>query len=298
MSIQLIINADDLGLTPGVNRAIFELHDAGALSSATLMSNGPALDHAVTGLRSRPALGVGCHVVLADGLPVSSPSTIPSLIDPQSGSRPRLRSSLAAFARAALSGQLHEREIEQEAEAQITRLLHAGIRPTHLDTHKHTHLFPVVLRPLLRVAERLGIPAIRNPFEPNWTLGLGAGSPVRRLQIRVLTRFHTAFTRALAEHDGRIQSTDGALGVSATGTLDHASLAALLAALPAGTWELVCHPGYNDPDLATVTTRLRAERETERSALLALLPPTLAREPQLHLVSFAALTSRTSIGHP
>ena len=289
MSIQLITNADDLGLTPGINRAIMELHDAGALSSATLMSNGPAFEHAVAGLRSRPTLGVGCHVVLTDGLPASPPSTIPSLLDPQSGSRHRLRPTLAAFARATLSGQLHESDIEREAEAQITRLLHAGIRPTHLDTHKHTHLFPVVLRPLLRVAERLGIPAIRNPFEPKWTLGLGAGGSLRRLQIRALARFRAAFEDTLAEHGCRIRSTDGALGVSATGTLDQPSLAAILTALPAGTWELVCHPGYNDPDLATATTRLRAERETERAALLALIPPTLANQPSLRLVSFAAL---------
>ncbi|HEY0163191.1 MAG TPA: ChbG/HpnK family deacetylase, partial [Edaphobacter sp.] len=69
MPARLIINADDFGLTPGINRSILELHRAGVLTSATLMATGPAFDEAVAIASSTPTLGVGCHVVLTDGVP-------------------------------------------------------------------------------------------------------------------------------------------------------------------------------------------------------------------------------------
>ncbi len=294
MLTRLIINADDLGLTPGINRAIAELHRAGALSSATLMANGPAFDDAVTTARAHPRLGVGCHVVLTDGAPLSPPETIRSLLGPSTGGEARFRPSLAAFARAALLGQLREEEIEREAEMQITRLLHVGVQPTHVDTHKHTHLFPVVLRAVLRAAERLGVPAIRNPFEPRWTMDLGRGGVLRRLQMRVLGGFEQSFHAQAPLRNGTMRTTEGTVGVSATGSLDAAALSAILAALPGGTWELVCHPGYHDPDLDRVRTRLRAEREVEHAALLALIPSAMRSAPDLELVSFAALATQSA----
>src|ERR1700744_6112728 len=92
---RLIINADDFGLTRGVNRAIAELHDAGVITSATLMANGAAFDDAVATARARPTLAIGCHIVLVDGTPVSDPATIPTLLGPD---RRTFHNSLAKFA--------------------------------------------------------------------------------------------------------------------------------------------------------------------------------------------------------
>ena len=284
MTSRLIVNADDFGLTRGVNRAIAELYRAGALSSATLMANGDAFADAVTIAQELPGLGVGCHVVLTDGRPLCSPEQIPTLLGPD---RRSLRPSLSGFARSALLGRLDEADIEREASAQVMRLLEGGIRPTHLDSHKHTHMFPVVLRALLRVAERFQIAAIRNPFEQRWSLHFGRGRVLRRLQIQVLGLLEQSFHARLRTHDGRIRTTRGAVGVSATGDLDEATLASLLAKLPQGTWELVCHPGFCDGDLERTTTRLKSEREVEREALLRLIPRAL-KERVTELVSFAA----------
>lgn len=271
MAPRLIINADDFGLTPGVNRAIAELHQAGALTSATLMATGPAFDDAVAIAHANPALGVGCHVVLTDGHPVSAPTTIPTLLGRD---RASFRPSLADFAQALLRGQIKEEEIEREATAQIEKLQAAGIRITHLDTHKHTHLFPAVTRPLLRAAERAGIRAVRNPFEQPWSASLDHGSAVRHLQVRILRRFHTSFDRQPLIRDARILTTSGTIGISATGNLDQTTLHAILRSLPreAVTFELCCHPGYNDRDLDRVTTRLRTHRDIERNALLSEIP--------------------------
>src|SRR5580692_2755261 len=139
MPARLILNADDFGLTRGINRAIAELHTAGALTSATLMANGPAFSDAVEIARAYPTLGVGCHVVLTDGTPLSPPETIPTLIGPDGKN---FRPSLGRFFRNAMLGKINEADIAREATAQIQRLQHAGIAITHLDTHKHTHILP------------------------------------------------------------------------------------------------------------------------------------------------------------
>src|SRR5580698_8892531 len=167
MTTRLIINADDFGLTPGINRAIAQLHEAGALTSATLMATGSAFDDAVAIAHAHPKLGVGCHIVLTDGIPVSHPQGIPTLLGADGKT---FRPSLLDFVQALLRGTIREDDIEREALAQVQKLQRAGIDVTHLDTHKHTHLFPVVARPLLHVAERCSIGAVRNPFEQPWSM--------------------------------------------------------------------------------------------------------------------------------
>lgn len=266
----LLINADDFGLTPGVNRSIVELHRAGVLSSATLMATGAFLDDAVALARSTPTLEIGCHVVLVDGLPVLPAAQIPSLCP----NGECFRAKLGRFAADVHLGRIRSEEIEAEATAQIRRLQQAGLRVSHVDTHKHTHLFPRVLRPLLQAARACGVRAIRNPFEPAWAVRATPGaSLLRRLQISFLGSHRRSFLRQVQQ--AGLVTPAGTLGVLATGTANVAgALASLLAALPAGTetWELVCHPGYPDEHLDRVTTRLRASRAQEHAALLEQIP--------------------------
>ena len=270
---RLILNADDFGLTPGINRAIAELHTAGALTSATLMANGPAFDDAVTIARAHPTLGIGCHIVLTDGTPLSHPDTIPTLLG---GDGKSFRASLFDFLFAALFRQVDEEDIIREATAQVQRLQRAGIDVTHLDTHKHTHILPSVARALLFVAERCGVAAIRNPFEEPWSLAIGHADPLRRLQVRLLAPLRKRFEALPQIRNYDILTTNGTLGISATGRLDEPTLRVLLAAMPEGLWELVCHPGYNDRHLDAITTRLRATREIEYRALLNVFSKTQA----------------------
>jgi len=289
MPARLILNADDFGLTRGINRAISELHAAGALTSATLMASGPAFDDAISAVRSHPTLGVGCHVVLTDGTPISPPQTIPTLLGPDGKNfRPRL----SHFTRDLLLGRIDEADIAREAAAQIQKLQHHGITVTHLDTHKHTHIFPQVARPLLIVAEHMGIPAIRNPFEQPWSLALGCSPVLRRIQLRVIHHLRPRFLALPQIQSGRILTTNGTLGISATGDLNTTTLAAILKAMPDGLWELVCHPGYNDSDLDDIITRLRSTREVELSALLdafANSPQQLPNRPAFHLINYRDL---------
>jgi chitin disaccharide deacetylase len=267
---RLIINADDFGLTPGVNRAIAELHQARVLTSATLMATGSAFDDAVAVAHANPTLGVGCHIVLTDGIPVLPPEQIPTLIG---SDRKTFRPSLVDFLQALLRGNIRQEDITREAAAQIQKLQRAGIDITHLDTHKHTHLFPAVARPLLGLAEQHNIGAIRQPFEQPWSLALGHGNRTRRVLVKILAGLKTSFERQPQIRNGSVLTTDGTIGISATGSLYGETLREILNAMPAeGTFELVCHPGYNDRDLDRITTRLRDHRDVERKALLTELP--------------------------
>ncbi len=279
---RLIINADDFGLTSGVNRAIVELHQAGVLTSTTLMARAGATTEAIRLALATPTLGVGCHVVLVDGQPVLPPGDVSSLIDRQTGCFP---SSLTTFLGRLFTGRVRAAEIEAEAAAQIALLQDAGLRLTHIDTHKHTHMFPPVLEPLLRAARKAGIRAVRNPFEPEWAVRVTPrASLVRTAEVIALRRLGPFFRRILAR--AGFTSTEGTIAVAGTGTFDAGTVRALLGEMPEGTWELVTHPGYNDADLEKVRTRLRDSRDTERLALAAI------REfPSIDLVSFTELDS-------
>lgn len=281
---RILLNADDFGLTPGVNQSILDLNRAGALTSATLMATASHTASAVAGAATHSSLGIGCHVILVDGKPILPRATVPALTLAPDSFRP----GLGTFVRDLMRGRIPEREIELEATAQIRHLQSLGIRVTHLDTHKHTHMFPSVLRPLLRAALACGVHAIRNPFEPDWALRATPGAPARRrLQVRLLRTLQHGFLK-LVDQAG-LATTDGAIGVLATGTLNAGALTSLLAAMPNGTWELVCHPGYVDDDLNRAHTRLRESRAIEHAALIETVPRFLREHPEIRAINFGQI---------
>jgi len=283
---RLIINADDFGLTSGVNRAIIEGCTKGIVTSATIMANGAAFQAAADSAKNLPRLGTGCHVVLVDGKAVAS-----GLYTLTNG-RGHFRNSLKDFARAAWQKKIASGEVQREADAQIHKIQLTGITVTHVDSHKHTHIFPQILRPVLRAAKARGIRAVRNPFEPlgSWPGWLVAGKPglwVRSLAVAAFHYFAADFRQAVREED--MLTTDGTVGIAATGLLDQRILLALLKGLPEGTWELVCHPGYADADLATTGTRLIQSRQVELQVLTSRETKAMLDASGIELISYADL---------
>ena len=261
---RLIVNADDFGLTHGVNRAIAEAHHRGIVTSTTLMANAGAFDEAVLLANSSSGWSVGCHLVLVDGEPLLDPSRLPSLVP--RGSR-RFRDGLGVFALRALSGWLDTDQVEAEATAQIRKLQSHHLDPSHIDSHKHTHMFPGALTGMLRAARTCGVGAIRNPFEmvaANF-VRMQQGLWKRRAQVRTLRGLAGGFRKAVAR--AGLRTPDGTLGIVATGSLDAQLFRAIAEHMPEGTWEFVCHPGYLDDDLRSIPTRLRESRERELAIL-------------------------------
>jgi hopanoid biosynthesis associated protein HpnK len=283
---RLIINADDFGLTSGVNRAILEAHGHGVVTSATLMANASAFSEAVQMAQSAPGLGVGCHVVLVDGAPVSNASQVSSLVRGHSQNGARFRDGLGYFVVRAFSGRLEPAQIEAEVAAQIGKIQATGITVSHLDTHKHTHMLPQVLRPLLRAAQACGVKALRNPFEVIQITQLAA-RPIlwkRWLEVGVLRGLAGKFRQAAKE--AGMHTPDGTLGIVATGALDERLFHALVERLPEGTWEFVCHPGYNDAALQGVRTRLKESRMRELQLLTSPAIRGLLADGGIELISY------------
>jgi chitin disaccharide deacetylase len=292
---RLIVNADDFGLTSGVNRAILEAHQHGIVTSTTLMANASAFPGAAELAKSLPdghPLSVGCHVVLLDGEPLLAPEKVRSLLSLGINNGSRFRDSLNHFVIASFRHKLNPEEIEAEATAQIRRIQASGIHASHFDTHKHAHMFPAVLRPLLHAAKACGVAAVRNPFGQVWPLPLSNLLRTRQLwkrfaQLNVLRSFASGFREEVARHG--LRTTDGSLGVLATGTLDLKLFTAMIDGMPEGTWEFVCHPGYNDAELDGVRTRLRQSREQELQLLTSPEARQLLELRGIELISYCEL---------
>ncbi len=280
---RLIVNADDFGLTSGVNRGILQGHRDGVVTSATLMTRGARFDEAVGLAAQAPRLSVGCHVVLVDGSPVLGAGQVPSLL--ATTSPPAFRVSLVHFAGLAALGRLNQEQIESEVTAQVRQLQATGLTVSHLDSHKHTHMFPAVLRGMLQAAQNCGVRAIRNPFEPLVFTKIAGWK--RQFQLRILSRYRTNFRRELAE--AGMKTPDGCIGIAATGGLTLETFQALLEKLPEGTWEFVSHPGYNDANLDKVRTRLRDSRERELAILTSDAAKEAIRRENIELISYRDL---------
>lgn len=284
---RLIINADDFGLTQGVNRAILEAHCGGIVTSATVMVNAAAFEDAIQNAKSMSRLSMGCHVVLVDGLPVLGGRQTPTLTAGKTSDR--FYQSLSGFVLSLVTHRIDGGEIEAEATAQVRKLQAAGIIVSHLDTHKHTHIFPQVLRPLLRAARACGVSAIRNPFGP-LHLSVVARRPGlwrRHAKVTVLSPLGKTFRRSVSK--AGLLTPDGTVGIVATGALDDSLFASIVDNLPEGTWELVCHPGYNDAELGSIRTRLRTSREVELRLLTSPGSRELLARGGVQLISYRDL---------
>ncbi len=289
---QLIVNADDFGLTSGVNRAIVEAHRDGIVSSTTLMANGAAFADAVEAARPLPRLSVGCHVVLTDGAPVSSPAAVDTLLAIRSAEPEKFYSSLSGFAARATLGGFDREQLVMEITAQIRKIQATGLEVTHLDSHKHAHIFPEILTAMLRAARICGVRAIRNPFVPMKAIMAQQFAGKRALlkrysQVRILNSFAGQFRRQTRR--AGILSPDGVIGVIETGLLDGILLRQALTSLPEGTWELVCHPGYADVDLRAVHTRLIEARERELTLLTSPELKDFLEKQQIRVISYREL---------
>ncbi|HME34067.1 MAG TPA: ChbG/HpnK family deacetylase [Candidatus Sulfotelmatobacter sp.] len=288
----MIVNADDFGFTAGVNRGIVEGHSHGVVTSSTLMANGSAFVEAAELAKTLPKLSVGCHVVLIDGQPVLDATELPTLTIGT-----HFRDGMKTFAARAIAGAMAPDEITVEAAAQIRKIQSAGIVVSHIDTHKHTHLFPKVLRPLLRAAADCGVRALRNPFGPRLPLQSSRllsrpGLWVRYAEVRVLGSFAGKFREAV-DREGFI-TPDGTLGIVVTGALDETLFYAIARSIPEGTWEFVCHPGYNDADLQASKTRLRESRATELRVLTLPAAREVLAQEGIELISYRELAPKAS----
>jgi hopanoid biosynthesis associated protein HpnK len=288
---RLIVNADDFGLSEGINQAVMLGHRQGIITSATLMANGAGFATAVEMARTAAALGVGVHLNLTEGTPVSAPSGIPSLVN----ARGLFTHTVAQLGWHSLAGSISLLEVERELRAQIEKVLAAGVAVTHLDGHKHVHLTPAIGRIVLRLATEYGIRGLRCPCEGFtdviWLLRHNPRAAPRLLRQYGVSRMLWWQARRVSRACQRagLQHPAGFYGLTATGFLDTEVLQRIICQLPEGTSELMCHPGYVDDQLQRTPTRLLAQRERELQALVQPEIRRLIAQEGVALISYRDL---------
>ena len=292
MPRNLIVNADDLGWTAGVNRGIAEAHRNGIVTSASLLANGEAFPEAIALARATRGLGVGVHLNLNTGSPVAPRTSVPSLLNDAGEFEGGPDGLLLRIATHGLS----LREVEMEWGAQISKVRDAGIEPTHLDGHKHVHMLPGLFEIALRLAKRHGIGAIRVSHEASTlraalsTGELRAGVVLKQgVQARGL-KLLARDARQQVERAG-VSTADYFCGIAQTGELTRQGVARLLRSLPEGTTELMCHPGYADEALRKTATRLQTSRQKEVEILTDGEIRNLVASQGIRLIDYAFLAS-------
>ena len=285
----LIVNADDLGWTEGVNRGIAEAHRNGIVTSASLLANGAAFESGVKLALTTPALGVGVHLNLSDGEPVAPRELVASLLNERGELEGKPESLLLRLARKSVSIE----EVEREWDAQILKVRDCGIQPTHLDGHRHVQMLPGLFEIALRLAKRHGIAAIRISHEAS-SLRVALSSGTKRKGTVVMRQGVQARGLKLLAPDAReqaeragIATADYFCGIAQTGELTREGVLRLLAILPEGATELMCHPGYVDADLAKSGTRLQASRQKEVEILTDTEIRNLVASQGIRLIDYA-----------
>ena len=252
-----------------MNEGIVEAHRNGVLTATTLMANGDAFDDAVRRAREVPSLDVGIHVVLVQGRSVRDPAK-------------QFPETLQDLGKALMRREIHAYD---EAAAQVRRIVAAGIQTRHLETRKHTHLFPPVLDAVARIAREFDIPWVRRPFD------YGTG-PVAGLTKQAVGAAMKMMSPRFAKKLAGFRMTDHFTGFQLTGTLDTSGILETLKTLPQGLTEFMCHPGHCGDELRAAATRLL---ETRAADLAALTSPEVRRvieERGIELTSYRALNAR------
>ena len=230
----LIVTADDFGRDIAVNEAVEEAHRDGVLTAASLMVGAPAADDAVARAKRLPELGVGLHLVLADGVPLLPVAEVPALVGTVGAFDPNMvRAGFRFYFSPAA-----RRQLAAEIRAQFEAFRATGLPLDHVNGHKHVHLHPTVARLIVEIGREYGLRAARLPFEPVAPLRLAAPAekPAAPAWSPVVTALRRRLDRAGLAHNDQV------FGIAWSGGMVEDRLLALLPHLPDGVSEIYCHP--------------------------------------------------------
>jgi hopanoid biosynthesis associated protein HpnK len=275
---QLIVNADDWGLTPAVNRGVVRAFQDGIVTSASLLVTGSAFEEAVALARQNPKLDVGLHLALVEERAVLGRDILPTLVD-EKGRFPRTSNE---FIRRTVLGRIDWHEVEREIAAQIELFKKTGLRLSHVNSHQHLHMFPPVFQIVRRLTRSMENVWIRNPAGP-WrkSQDTSLGRWVQRLGLNLTC------LAARGLHDGsQCQMPDGLYGFEVSGRLTPSAAEHILQSIPHGLYELICHPGEDDAETRTRYSHWRYRWAEELDTLTAPEIRMILKEQRVVLTSF------------
>jgi len=282
MTRKVIINADDFGLCRGVNDAVAKAHTEGLLTSTTLMVNMPCSLQAVETAKSLPNLGVGVHLNLTEGRPVSENIQVKPLCDPRGG----FASSAERLCLLSLFSKNVRAAIKIELSAQVEWLINKGIKPTHLDSHKHIHTFPSIFPIVFELAKRFDVHAIRLPLERQRFSKAHWPSPGRKGLIK--SHIIRNMARINRLQGPGLFKTSEFLGIAHTGRIDVDFLKAAFLYNSSPVVEIMTHPGFAE-GLSQNSSRLVEQRLTELQALCSEQTKFYLSKAEIELVNYGQL---------
>ena len=231
----LVVTADDFGLSVEVNEAVEQAHRHGILTAASLMVGSPASGDAVERARRLPGLRVGLHLTLVEAAPVLAPELIPDLVDATGLFCANMaRSGAAMFFLPSV-----RRQLVDEIDAQFAAFARTGLSLDHVNAHKHFHLHPTIAGALIAVGHRYGMRAVRVPAEP-----VGIVRRVDPAAPSLIPAITAPFTRMLGARLRRagLSVPDQVFGLAWSGAMVADRLVAVLDRLPPGLTEIYTHP--------------------------------------------------------
>jgi chitin disaccharide deacetylase len=279
---QVIITGDDFGLSPAVNAAIVRAHREGLLTCASLMINGPAWQEAVDLAKANPKLCLGLHLTLIQGQGVLPHRCIPHLVDNQGNFRhdPVGAGLHYFFSRRA------RQEIKAELQAQVEKMLHAGVPPRFLNGHLNIHLHPAVWPLVRQLANHYNIPGVRLTREDlRVTLSLNRQRPAYKTVHALIFAW---LSRRAASSLGTLKTNDHLFGLLNDGAMDEPYLLGLLPRLAPGVTEIYCHPAAS-PDWRTLPWPPHYRPQAELAALLSPKVAEVFQRRNFELISFTDL---------
>jgi hopanoid biosynthesis associated protein HpnK len=278
MKSYAIVNADDFGLAPGINRGVIEAHRRGVVTSVSLMPTGDAFEEAITLSRQHAELAVGVHLTLVEGRPVLPADKIPSLVTADGG----FIETPWGFLKRWAAGQIRLDEVKKELEAQVAKVADQGIRIDKLDSHMHLHLLPGIFQIVVAIGKTYQIKGIRLPREELRWQGFGclAGS-AKQLVLGCLAGLQARCVRS-----AELFCPDYFCGIVESGQMTEEALLRTLSSLKPGVTEIMVHPGYYDSQMGGWPLSRRYRREKELIALTSTRIKEVVKRRQIELVSY------------
>jgi len=279
---ELIVNADDFGISEGVNRGIIKSFQDGIVSDTSLMTNLPAFDSAVSLAHHEPRLNVGIHLNLTCGKALSAPHLVSSLVNKDGSFYSRRK-----FLQKLFLDRVSYSEIAMEFTEQVEKVIRSGLKPSHLDTHHHLHFYPAINKIVISIAQKYQIKRVRGSSTPFYKSFYWRGSmlfkPATYSGLLKLFALSNLGNKSRKTSTGNHLSTKEVLGMGYIPSGDYQkALSFFLKKVPVGVSELVCHPGYVDDELKSFDKWV-SMREEELNGLTSPETHSLIKDLDLHL---------------
>ncbi|MFH0763553.1 MAG: ChbG/HpnK family deacetylase [Candidatus Omnitrophota bacterium] len=278
---QLIVSADDFGLTKSMSEGAVKAYRDGIVTSLNLLPAGSAFEESLYLLKDIKLNEIGAHLSLTETSPVTDPARITSLVTKEGN----FHANYPPFFINLFTGKIKTDDIYLELRSQLDRLKRTNLPIVSLNSHEHIHMMPFLLKIFIELAGEYNIPFIRYPHGDR----LVSPFSLKKLFKAIVLSYFGKRIEGMVRESG-IYAADNFLGHLDSGNLNEGVLIRLLDNLREGTTELVCHPGFLSPQILDRYT-FHLDCESELSALTSRRVKRVIEDRGIRLVTYGEILS-------